>query len=84
MADKKKKNIIGFFLIPASIFIAPGVLFMFYKLGEALMASIILTIDKGEIGPLCFMLAVPGLILGFIGMMLWVDDDDNAFDMGWY
>lgn len=48
------------------------------------MASIILTIEKGEIGPLCFMLAVPGLILGFIGMMLWVDDDDNAFDMGWY
>lgn len=84
MEEQQKKRIIRYLLVPAGILIAPGVLFLLYKTGEALIASIILTIDKGEIGPLCFMLAVPGLILGFIGMMLWVDDDDNAFDMGWY
>ena len=82
--DKKKKSIAWYFLIPGAVFVTPGALYLLYKACEALLFSIILTLQKGEIGPICFMFGMTGLILLFIGICILSAEDETCSDMEWY
>ena len=83
--DKKKKSIAWYFLIPGAVCVTPGALYLLYKACEALFFSIMLTLQKGEIGPICTMFGGIGLLLLFIGGLFWAADDEHSgYDMEWY
>lgn len=83
--DKKKKSIALYFLIPGAVCALPGVLYFLYKVCEAIVVSITLTLQEGEIGPICTMFGGIGLILLFIGGLIWAEgEEDSGYDMGWY
>ena len=83
MTENKKKSIARYFLVPGFILITPAVMFLLYKMGEALVAAIMQTLQKGEIGSICFMLGIAGLVLLFIGGCIWSVADGDFYDVGW-
>ena len=85
MTKNKTKSIALYFLIPGAVLVTPGALYLLYKACEALICSIMLTLQKGEIGSVCFMFGMAGLVLLFIGGLLWVESDEySGYDMWWY
>ena len=85
MTKNKPKSIALYFLIPGAVLVTPGALYLLYKACEELICSIMLTLQKGEIGPICFMLGMAGLVLLFIGFcILSADDEYSGYDVEWY
>ena len=84
MEDKQKKKLAKLFLVPGFILVAPGVLYVLYKMLQAFVAAVMLTLQKGEVGPICFMFGLAGFFLLLIGGCIWAEAVGDDCDMGWY
>lgn len=81
MKRTKKKSSARYFLVPGFLLVAPAVLYVLYHVGNDLADHIIETLQKGEIGPICYMFGLAGLVLLFIGGCILAEE--NEYDMGW-
>lgn len=82
MKHTKKKSSARYFLVPGFMLVLPGILYVLYHVGNDMIQHVIETLQKGEIGPICYMFGLVGIVLLFIGGCMLAEESD--YEMGWY